>query len=532
MPDSPRIFISGYYGYANPGDEAILSVLLAELRGRLPSPAISVISGSPDETERSHGVRAVLWSDPLAIAGAVRDADLVITGGGGIFHDYGGLSEGGLLTEGNWGIGFHVTAGLLAALFSKPHVIYAAGVGPLFSDTARRYTRAVCETASAITVRDEGSRRLLEDIGVSPAAIRVTADPGFLFRPAPIPAGISVDSLTTGVAIRHWNHDADPEQWEAECAGGLDAFLEHRPGQVLFLPFQQFPGEQEDDLAVAVRVRNRMRHAGRAHIIEGACTPAEKAAILGSCGLVVGMRLHSLIFSLNARVPLVALIYDEKVRQFVHRAGLDGFGIALSDLRAPLLAARMEEASRSTPVDPAPFIALARENTTAVLDVLRRGSEAVPSLRGEALELTRSAVFSLLAAQKQLRSWLSDQKTNYEYRIRIQGEQIEASAAEFFDTKSALEARLGALQQRVSIIEASLDDWRAYGDEMQRRLEVYRRQRAWRAMLAIRKAYTLLGCQGWSGRLRFFPWLFSLVRGRGNIEGEQLEFPLRPKPRE
>jgi len=46
-------------------------------------------------------VDAVLWSDPLAIAMSVRASDLVITGGGGIFHDYGGLQENGLFTEGN-----------------------------------------------------------------------------------------------------------------------------------------------------------------------------------------------------------------------------------------------------------------------------------------------------------------------------------------------------------------------------------------------------------------------------------------------
>lgn len=521
MPDPPRIFISGYYGYSNPGDEAILSVLLAELRAHLPSPFLSVISGAPDETERTHGVHAVLWSDPLAIAQAVRDADLVITGGGGIFHDYGGLSEDGLLTEGNWGIGFHVTAGLLAALFSKPHVIYAVGVGPLFSGAARRYTRAVCETASALTVRDDASRQLLEDIGVPPANIRVTADPGFLLPPAPLPAGHALDSLTIGVAIRHWDHGVAPEQWEAECAAGLDAFLDRRPGQVLFLPFQQFPGKQEDDLAVAVRVRNRMRHNDCAHILDGAYTPAQKAAILGACRLVIGMRLHSLIFSLNARVPSVALIYDEKVRQLIHRAGLDAFGIAMPDLRAPLLAAKMEQALDTPPADPTPFVALARENTAAVLDVLRRGLNAGPSLRGEPLELVRSAVFSLLAAQKQLRSWLSDQRTNYEYQIGLQREQMETSASELRQARASLEKKA-----------ASLADWQAYGDEMHRRLEIYRRQRAWRAMLAIRKAYTLLACQGWSGRFRFLPWLFSLLRGRGSIEGEQLEFPLRPKPRE
>jgi len=599
MPDLLRIFISGYYGYSNPGDEAILSVLLSELRSNLSKVSdlsdlsVTVVSGTPDETKQTHQVEAVLWSDPHAIAQAVRESDLVITGGGGIFHDYGGFPEDGLLTEGNWGLGFHVTAGLLAALFGKPLVIYGVGVGPLFSEAGRRFTRAVCEAASAITVRDQGSRELLEGIGVSPSVVRVTADPAFLFPPASSKRTEEILSaekvpdaaLRIGVCIRHWSHGVQPEKWEAEVAAGLDTFLDHRSGQVVFLPFQQFPGEQEDDLAVAARVWDRMKHRESAHILRGNYSPAEKAAVLAACRLVVGMRLHSLIFSITAGVPFVALTYDEKVRQLVERTGT--VGIPMIDLRASVLAAGMEQTLDTPAVDPSPLIALAKENTTAMLAVLRSGKSAIPELRGEPLEMVRSSIMALLATQKQLRFWLSDQKINYEYQVRTQQQELdelrplslevprlegeletarkdreeaehrwqqqlaatetarqqwEARSAELEEDKSALlvqkthlEDEQSALERKLARLQALHEgvvaDWQTYGEEMNRRLGLYRSQRAWRAMLAIRKAYVLLVCQGWSGRLRFLPWLVSLLVGRGAIETEQLEFPLRPKPR-
>ncbi|MBL8234369.1 MAG: polysaccharide pyruvyl transferase family protein, partial [Bryobacterales bacterium] len=185
MPDVVRVVISGYYGYRNPGDEAILSVILDELRAAFPGVRVQVISGTPEETASTYGVEAIVWSDPVAIAKAVSEADFIITGGGGIFHDYGGFQEYGLLTEGNWGIGFHVTAGLLAALFEKPHFLYSIGVGPLFSEQARQFVRAICESASLVTVRDEASAQLLAATGVDPGQIHVTADPAFLLEPAP-----------------------------------------------------------------------------------------------------------------------------------------------------------------------------------------------------------------------------------------------------------------------------------------------------------------------------------------------------------
>ncbi|HUQ90173.1 MAG TPA: polysaccharide pyruvyl transferase family protein [Bryobacteraceae bacterium] len=574
MPDPARIFISGYYGYANPGDEAILTVILSQLRARLPDASFTVVSGTPEETARTHSVHAVLWSDPLAIAEAIRDSTLVITGGGGIFHDYGGFPENGLLTEGNWGLGFHVTAGLLAALFSKPLVIYGIGAGPLFSQPGRRYTRAVCEAASAITVRDEGSARLLQEIGVAPAKIQVTADPGFLFS-SDVPPQRS-PTLRVAVVIRHWEHGVNPAVWEAECAAGLDLFLARRGGEMLLLPFQQFPGQQEDDLAVAERVHAQMKHREAARVLRDLSTPQEKAVLLASCHLVAGMRLHSIIFSITAGVPFVALTYDEKVRQVVERTGRVAFGIAMEDLRGPLLAQKMEQALDTAPVDPQPFVKLARQNTDAVMTVL---SHPRPSTFP--LDLVRPAVMALLKTQNRLR----DQKTNYDYQIRLQQEELDQLQPRVPELETRLQAeqllsrdyqqRLAALEQQKASIEQhlsqslsqseaeratwasaaahlehqnrdlqskldalqllheqTLSDWRHYASEITRHLSIYRGQRAWRGMLALRKAYVLLSRQGWSGRLRFLPWLFSVLTGGGNLESEQLEFPLHPKPRD
>ena len=87
-----KIFITGYYGFGNTGDEAILVSMLGHLRELRQDLQITVTSAMPENTETIYGVKSILWSDALAMLEAIRQADLVIIGGGGIFHDYWGFN--------------------------------------------------------------------------------------------------------------------------------------------------------------------------------------------------------------------------------------------------------------------------------------------------------------------------------------------------------------------------------------------------------------------------------------------------------
>jgi hypothetical protein len=330
-----------------------------------------------------------------------------------------------------------------------------------------------------------------------------------------------------------------------------------------------------------------LRH--RALVLQGSYTPAEKAAVLGRCQLVAAMRLHAIIFSATAGVPFVALTYDEKVRQVLRRLERSELGIETAALRSALLVAKMESALALPPAKTDHLAELARENTRAVQGVLAQGTRAVKPLDGESVSLVREAVLAQLAEQKRLRAWLRDQQHNYEYQVGEQRKQLdlqqtritgletsledesqgrtaerlakEAEAHAHRETQQRFSAEVAALQKELSqteqqrkhweqragvletekvelqsqlaalkaLHEGTVADWAVYADEMDRKLTEYRGQRAWRGMLALRKAYVLWARKGW--RLRIIPWVWSVLRGGGGVESEQLEFPVRPKPR-
>jgi polysaccharide pyruvyl transferase WcaK-like protein len=57
---------------------------------------------------------------------------------------------------------------------------------------------------------------------------------------------------------------------------------------------------------------------------------------------VVGMRLHSLIFSTIAQTPFLALSYSSKVRNFAREAGMEDYTLDWATLELPSLKANFE----------------------------------------------------------------------------------------------------------------------------------------------------------------------------------------------
>ena len=358
---SKRIFLTGYYGFGNTGDEAILTAIIAHLRELDAALHITVTSAQPDATAAVHSVAAILWSDVLAMTEAVRTADLVIIGGGGIFHDYWGFNPNAFLTDNHWGIAFYTAPAVLASLYSKPVMLYAVGIGPLLSDHGKRFTKVACEAAAVITVRDAASKDLLERLGISGDKIRLTADPAFGFPlPRKLPNEANSKTRKIGVALRNWNVGVHPSFWEAELARALDRILQNEPISLEFIPFQSLT-DMEDDIAVARRVRDLMKRKDSTTVVEHPLTPSDLLDRIAGYDLIIGMRLHALIFGMLAEVPVLAISYDPKVDHVMDRTGMNQFSVPIGSLDAEDLAGRVAGMFGELRADP---VAIGRTNPT------------------------------------------------------------------------------------------------------------------------------------------------------------------------
>jgi len=395
----PTILIGGYYGAGNVGDEAILVSMLGELRlqsAHLPDLSFIVLSWNPEKTSAELGVQAIHWQDVSALVEAALRSDLIILGGGGIFHDYWGLDPETYLRKGSRDITAFGSLPLLAHLLGIPCMIYAVGVGPFQTDLARQHTRLAFERCQVATVRDEESLEYLRGTGFDFHApggpqVLVLPDPVFTLPTSPLEEmGVTdyldrlhIDGETPllGVSLRYWDLECPPEEWRPFIANGLWEFLDHnRQAHVLTIPFQVLHATPHtNDAIVLKKLADLIALPGRVHTIEEPLTPAFVQALIKRCRVIVGMRLHSAIMGMNVGTPVVALSYAPKVLSVMKLAGLGEFCNPSLTPRPSDLAAQIQKAwdgrpefvRRMQPIQ-ASLAADARRHASLALDLLSR----------------------------------------------------------------------------------------------------------------------------------------------------------------
>lgn len=407
-----RVLIIGYYGFGNVGDEAILACMLRDLRDQIPDVEMTVISNDPLATKLIHGVAALQLRDFSRILALARETDLIILGGGGIFQDYVDFYADNLLTRDYFGTVFYSTYAFLATLLNKPLMLYAVGVGPLYTEGGKTYTRATFEQAAVATVRDAATRQFMIDQGIDPSRITLTADPVFgmpsLSRDEAlrrISHEFTPDSSRPllGVVLRAWKTgDENGEGWIGEVAGALDRFIDVYNAEILCIPFQQVRGTERDDTAThAEKLAGAMRRADRLHTLAGHYSVSERAGIVGACDLLLGMRLHALIMAANAGIPMVGLSYAQKVNEAMARLGQNALWVDFASATSEQLFQRLGTAyqnrkaiSEQIRAHLPELVDMARQNAKLAADLLDN-PVTLPPVQPTTLQLIKKATVTL-----------------------------------------------------------------------------------------------------------------------------------------
>lgn len=300
-----NIVISGYYGFQNAGDEAMLAAILEALLEVIPKAHITVISGSPEETRLKHGVHAVSRLSLLGIIRAIRNADLVISGGGSLLQDV--TSDRSLY--------YYLGILKIAQWFHKKVMIYAQGIGPLQRESAKRAVSKVLNHVDLITVRDAISKAELEAIGVK-TPITITADAVLSMHPVDITIGKRIlkpyamkgTVPTIGVSVRAWK---EYSAHHAPLAAALDLLVEELGASILFIPMQH-----ESDTKEAQKIARLMRRD--AIVLSESYNTTELLSLAGNVDVMIGIRLHALVFASLMEKPVVGISYDPKIDSFLH----------------------------------------------------------------------------------------------------------------------------------------------------------------------------------------------------------------------
>lgn len=291
-----RFLLSGYYGFGNLGDEALLQVIVAQLKTRYPFADIDVLSAVPEQTAHELHVDATPRWDAGAVRKAIDRADVVLSGGGGLLQNATSLRS------------LIYYAGILrtAARAKRKTMVFAQSIGPL-DFFGRALVKEWCKNVNAATVRDARSKQLLSSL-LPNVSVEQTADPVFLYDIEEDQQGLDYEGIGPQsdplviFSVRKANGLRERIEVLARAA---DRFAAVHGARVAFLPLG---GASDADTSTQI-----IRRCKTAPVLLPELPLARAAAVIRRAHVLVGMRLHALILAARYAVPFSAIPYDPKV---------------------------------------------------------------------------------------------------------------------------------------------------------------------------------------------------------------------------
>ncbi|MCX8205271.1 MAG: polysaccharide pyruvyl transferase family protein [Candidatus Nezhaarchaeota archaeon] len=324
-----KALLHGYFGYGNVGDEAILSVLIDELKSMGFEPiALSIF---PDRTSRLHGIKACneKITSPGFWKNFLKSHVLVFAGGG----RYGKATMRRICI-----------LAILAKALAKSVEFRALGVypyewkglptlmdlpGPFDDFLTRTLIKIAFRFASKVSVRDEFSKQVLYFSGVR-KRIDVEEDLAFKLSPSNCRTSLSIlakhhvdpqHEPLIGVNLRTL-HQSVRSNIVDVVGCFLNWLIESYDVKVVFIPFGYGSVHGrffDDDLIIAEELKRTIKQHSKFKVLREERKPQDILGLFRFFNLFVGMRFHSIIFSIMMGIPTIAIIYDTKTAELMKR---------------------------------------------------------------------------------------------------------------------------------------------------------------------------------------------------------------------
>lgn len=299
-----KVFIFGYYGFKNIGDEAILHSIAKVLREDGDDVEIKALSYNVRYTEKYHDIMGVSRNSLKDILNSIRKSDIVISGGGTLLQD----------KTSSRSLYYYLALIIISKLLGKKVVFFCNGFGPIKNWINRIITRQVIKHVDKMIIRDPMSSRKLIDLGIKENKVLTTTDATLILDGSDdkrvdellSAEKIPKDMKLIGISVRPWNLD---EKFYEEMACFCD-YAYDRGYYPVFVPMQYV-----NDNEISQKIRDKMKKEST--ILDKEYSPSEMLGMIKRMDILVGMRLHALIFACNMKVPVIGIEYDPKIDGFL-----------------------------------------------------------------------------------------------------------------------------------------------------------------------------------------------------------------------
>jgi polysaccharide pyruvyl transferase WcaK-like protein len=330
-----RIFIVGMPGEGNLGDDLISALLIPKVLKRWPESQIGLLHGRNSNPfiypecadvylfpppRRSNW--KTYFSRRKAIQAFVKDIDLMLIGGGGLFQDS------------HYPLGVHKWMRYSFQIKKNQFPVWAVGVGfgPLEKRFSIWYLKKVLGRLSVIQVRDIGSQRLVKSLGFQTCIAPDIVAGSDLQQTPFIRNKVSVRN-TLGCSIRPW------PGLEFGKVVDLVALVcqEHHMQADLFVFEHAEPNNTlEYDYAVRLSLALQERNI-ETEVYCYQKDPMDKfAKAFSSVSLAIASRYHANILWQKLQVPVLPISYAPKVRRLYEENGGSAIPVDEIDLQQAL----------------------------------------------------------------------------------------------------------------------------------------------------------------------------------------------------
>lgn len=326
MKKETNITIANWAG-VNTGDDAIFSALLNLIQTKVSRKAKIFVLADNDKLIKTKydvidAVRIFEYYKPKKLLKVIRflhESDLVIYGGGDIVS--GNIQS--------------ITFIGLAKLLGLPVMYCGVGAVPIKSRFVRFLFKIVSNHVDLVTVRDEKSKHILNDLGINKPPIYVTGDLALALQPADsnrisqILKNEGIDrNVKIGVNIRPYD-----SMYSFYTSKGLDLnkiaevcdnIIIKYNAQIIFFPMvtkertKNYHDNIESDDEISTKIVGAMENSGDTIILNSEYKPEEISGLLGQMDLVIAMRLHTLLLALIRGIPIIAINYAPKIENFLN----------------------------------------------------------------------------------------------------------------------------------------------------------------------------------------------------------------------
>jgi len=364
-----KILIADSYSYLNKGDAGIILGMIQNLNEYFDKPEITLISITPKidshrypknihtvkspfriiyEEENIIKKLAILFNIFSIILSAVFyrmknerisnktnhrilniyfEADVILIAGGDKYYDY----DSSFISAVN---GFpKLCELLLGVILNKKIILNAQSGGPFNNKYKNRIFKFLFDRSDLITVREEISESYYESLNLKTDTI-LTADSAFIkyndsqkndrIESLLIEHELNSSKPVAGLTVREWHfpdQDSDIEEYLSGIESTIQLLLSKNYKIVLF---PQVIGPDTDDRDISMELCQKIDN-NNIIVLEEDFSVSELRYLIGFCQMFVGTRMHSNIFALCERVPLVAIAYRHKTQGIMRMFGLEDY---------------------------------------------------------------------------------------------------------------------------------------------------------------------------------------------------------------